>query len=116
MNAIWSEEFHAMWKVRLAAMQDKHQPFSKFIEKISELEINDAFVLALDKIERLQSENTELLNSLVDMANQYLAGGDGALTHKFMGAGECCLGLLERLGKVESDDGVFYTWVKEVKP
>ena len=58
--------------------------------------------------------NEELRIALQYMALQYLLDADGAvMTRNFTIAGKKCLEILEALGKVETSDGVHYTW-KEV--
>jgi hypothetical protein len=50
----WNAEFEVMWRNRLCEMDSEKQPFHKFIRKVVELEIIDAFKLALAEIERLR--------------------------------------------------------------
>ena len=58
----------------------------------------------------------DILDALEGMALQYLSDVDGnIMTHDFMIAGENCLDVLQRLGKVKSDDGVSYTFVDDEK-
>jgi hypothetical protein len=56
MTAAWTPAFEAMWRCRLQEMQNERQPFRRFIEMVVKSEIQDAFVLALNEIERLRSE------------------------------------------------------------
>lgn len=61
--------------------------------------------------EDLSEELREILEA---MALQYLSDVDGeVMTHDFMIAGERCLDILESLGRVKTDDGIHYTWIKE---
>lgn len=56
----------------------------------------------------------ELIVTLEDMALQYLSDIDGIkLSHDFMIAGENCLNILERLGKVKSIDKVTYVFIND---
>ncbi len=55
----------------------------------------------------------ELVEALEEMALQYLTDvTDQYMTHSFMVAGENCLDILARLGKIRSVDNVAYTWVE----
>ena len=59
--------------------------------------------------------NDELIETLEDMARQYLSDIDGnIMTHDFMIAGERCLDVLTSLGRVKTDDEIHYTWVEEL--
>ncbi len=55
-NLKWSPEFESMWRSRLEYMQKVEAPFHQFIQALSEAEIADAFILALNEIERLRDE------------------------------------------------------------
>lgn len=57
----------------------------------------------------------ELTECLIMMCEQYLVKGldlDGWLEHSFMCAGENSLALLDRMGLVETEDGVTYKLLK----
>lgn len=55
----------------------------------------------------------ELVEALEEMASQYLTHATGEyMTHGFMFAGELCLDVLERLGKVKGADKIVYAWIK----
>jgi hypothetical protein len=80
MNAKWTPEFEEMWKHRLEVVRDKAAPFRRFIQKVSELEIEDALQLAIWEIERLRDEqNPNAHNDLVDgsSAGHRTDGGGG---------------------------------------
>ena len=52
LNATWTPEFEAVWRVRLEKMGNQCRPF---VNKVTELEIHEAFILALNEIERLRN-------------------------------------------------------------
>ena len=81
MNATWSKEFENMWRNRLAAMRDGQQPFRKFIEKLSELEITDAFTLAIDELDRRDNEAYRLRH-ILNLLIQYKGGIKVSMTTK----------------------------------
>ena len=55
VNLSWTPELEKMWRSRLEVMQNSG-PFRGFIDNLSNIEIQDAFILALDEIERLRDE------------------------------------------------------------
>ena len=57
-------------------------------------------------------DRAELIEVMGSMALQYLSDVDGDIMTHDMVAGERCLDVLLRLGKVKTDDGVHYTWIK----
>lgn len=59
-----------------------------------------------DRIERLRRGNTDLLEALMDMVNQFFyAGQDGLLRHTFMAAEEEAIDVLIDAGFAEEENG-----------
>jgi hypothetical protein len=52
----WTPELEWMWRCRLVEIDNEKQPFREFIRLIVEMEILEAFKMALSEIDRLRQE------------------------------------------------------------
>ena len=52
----WTPEFEQMWRCRLVEIDNDKHPFQEFIRLTVEIEILEAFKMALAEIDRLRQE------------------------------------------------------------
>jgi hypothetical protein len=57
---IWTPEFEELWRCRLVEMNDEKQPFREFIGMVVEMEVLEAFKMALNEISRLRRQTTQM--------------------------------------------------------
>lgn len=86
----------------------------KDLDEFSDIEVLSYLLEVMDGEEK--ADMVEKLTDVAEyMARQYLTDvDDNIMTHDFMITGEMCLSILLELGKIETDDGIHYTWTEEL--